>query len=97
MESMTEGFILLDDQLQLVYINEIAEKLFHCQRRNIVGRELLEWFPKVAGTSFYQNFKQALRENIVLEFIDYYKPLDTWFEVKACPLKQVDCLYIFRM
>ncbi|ANU09498.1 GGDEF domain-containing protein [Planococcus antarcticus DSM 14505] len=88
LETMTEGFILLDDQLQIIYVNEIAEKLFQYQRRNVVGRDLVEWFPEVAGTSFYQNYQQALREKVVLEFIDYYKPLDIWFEMKVCPLKK---------
>ena len=88
LESMTEGFALLDDRLQIIYLNEIAEKLLQCKRRNVVGRGLLEWFPEAIGTSFHQNYEQALREQVVLEFIDYYEPLDTWFEMKVCPMKK---------
>lgn len=88
LESMTEGFYLLDDHLQMVYINEIGEELLQCNRRLVVGRGLLEWFPEAIDTAFQYQYERALKEQIIIEFVDYYKPFDKWFQVKACPLKK---------
>ena len=86
LESMTEGFFLVDDHLHMIYMNEIAEELLECKRRNAVGRELFTLFPEALETNFPFHYNRALTEQIIVEFVDYYKPLDKWFQVKACPL-----------
>lgn len=88
LESMKDGFYLLDDHLHIIYINEIAEKLLQCERENIIGRALLERFSEAVGTPFDYQYKHALKEKVVVEFVEYYKPLDTWFQVKVYPLKK---------
>lgn len=88
LESMTDGFYLLNDHLQIIYINEIGEDLLQSKRGHIVGRGLLEGFPEAMGTPFHYQYERVLNEQIIIEFIDYYQPLDTWFQVKACPLKK---------
>lgn len=86
LESMSEGFFLLDDQLQVIYMNEIAEELLECKRGNAAGRGLSNSFPEALDTNFSLHYKQALSKQSIVEFVDYYKPLDKWFQVKACPL-----------
>ena len=88
LDSMTEGFCLLDDQFHLIYINEIAEKLLQSKRGLVMGRGLFEVFPETVGTYFHSHYQHALEEQAVVEFVDYYQPLDIWFKVKACPLKK---------
>lgn len=88
LESMTEGFYLLDDHLRFIYINEIGEELLQCKSEDIVGQGLLEGFAEAENTPFHYQYEIALKENVVIEFIDYYKPLDTWFQVKASPLQK---------
>ncbi|MFD1031457.1 EAL domain-containing protein [Metaplanococcus flavidus] len=86
LESMTEGFFLLDDDLQVIYINEIGEVLLECRRGNAAGRELFTLFPEALDTNFHHHYRRALTEQTIVEFVDYYQPLDKWFQVKACPL-----------
>ena len=88
LESMTEGFCLLDDDLQLIYVNEIGEELLQCKRGIAIGREFFELFPEAIDTHFHTHYQYALKAQEVVEFVDYYKPLDTWFQVKACPLEK---------
>lgn len=88
LESMTEGFCLLDDHLQMIYINEIAEELLQCKRGKAAGQGLFELFPEAIDTHFQHYYERALKEQIIVEFVDYYIPLNTWFQVKACPLKK---------
>lgn len=86
LESMTEGFYLLDDELHFIYMNEIAEEMLGCKRGIVAGRGLFTLFPDVVDSSFSHHYLRALEEQTIIEFVDYYKPLDKWFQVKACPL-----------
>ena len=88
LESMTEGFFLLDDHLNMMYINGIGEELLQCKERNVVGQGFLEGFAEATNTLFHLHYERALKEKVVVEFVDYYRPLDTWFQVKAYPLKK---------
>lgn len=87
LESMTEGFVLLDSNMQIVYLNKIAEKHLRNSRENVMFGNQKNWFSEASNTSFYQSCKKALTNQAVQEFIDYFEPLDTWFQVKICPLK----------
>ncbi|MBT2582622.1 EAL domain-containing protein [Planococcus sp. ISL-109] len=88
LESMTDGFILLSDEFQIIYMNEIGGKLLNCTRKDIVGSQLAQWFPEESNPSFHTAFKRALSEQTVVELVDYYTGMDTWYQVKACPLKK---------
>ncbi|MDQ0427544.1 diguanylate cyclase (GGDEF)-like protein [Planomicrobium stackebrandtii] len=86
LESMTEGFILLDSNMQIVYLNKIAEKYLRNSRENVMLGKQKNWFSDTANASFYSNCKKASTNQMVQEFIDYFEPLDTWFQIKVCPL-----------
>lgn len=88
LESMTEGFYLLDEHMNFIYLNEIGEKLLQCRQEDVIGEPLLDNFNEIIDRPFLYHYERALKEKTVFEFIDYYKPLDTWFQVKAYPLKK---------
>ncbi|WKA60307.1 EAL domain-containing protein [Planococcus shenhongbingii] len=88
LESMSEGFVLLNEQRKFTYLNEMAEKLLQCKRKNVVGRGVLELFPEVLDSPFHHHYEQGIRKKGVLEFIDYFHTLDTWFQIKVYPLKK---------
>ncbi|MFC4713473.1 putative bifunctional diguanylate cyclase/phosphodiesterase [Planococcus dechangensis] len=88
LESMTDGFALLNDQFHIVYLNEIAETILNCKRHDVVDTPLERWFPAASGPSFHAAFEAALSGQEVVELVDYYRPMDTWYQVKACPLKK---------
>ncbi|WP_422124559.1 EAL domain-containing protein [Planococcus sp. X10-3] len=88
LESMTEGFYLLDDHLQVIYMNEIAEEILEYKRGQATGWNLFTLFPEALETNFPLHYRRALTEQVIVEFVDYYEPLDKWFQVKACPLSK---------
>ncbi|MGH2316371.1 EAL domain-containing protein [Planococcus sp. SE5232] len=96
LESMTDGFYLLDDHLHVIYINEIAEKLLKTERGSVVGRGLYERFSEAIGTAFDYQYKHALKEKVIIEFVEYYKPLDMWFQVKVYPLEEGSLAVYFQ-
>jgi len=88
LESMTEGFCLMDDQLKINYINEIGEQLLQVKREDVVGRNLFASFPEAEGTTFDKEYNRAMKENVTVQFEEFFTPLNAWFNVKVCPLKR---------
>ncbi|MTD31023.1 bifunctional diguanylate cyclase/phosphodiesterase [Planomicrobium sp. YIM 101495] len=88
LESMTDGFALLNNQFQFHYINEIAESMFRTTREKVVGTSLFDVFPEAVDSSFHHTYKKAMAEQRIIEFVDYYQPLGVWFHIKVAPLKK---------
>ncbi len=53
MESAEEGFALLDSQLQLIYINQAAVRMFNTSAGELIGRTMAEIYPDVGQTDRY--------------------------------------------
>lgn len=66
LESMDEGFVSLDRNLQVLYVNPIA--LHHLNRGSaeLQGRTPWEVFPNLRGSAFEQTCRRALAEQCTL-------------------------------
>lgn len=87
LESITDAFIALDDEWQFTYVNAQAEALLERSRDELVGRTVWNEFPEVLGSRFHEKYQTAIEENVTVEFVEYYPPLNRWFEVKAFPFE----------
>ena len=85
LESITDGFIALDDEWRITYVNGEAEKLNGLTRDEMVGKNHWDLFPATIGTRIYDELNRAARERVAVEFENYYQPWDRWFHVKAYP------------
>lgn len=87
LESMTDGFYLLDDQLRFLYINEVAEKIIGRKRADILGAKAHEVFPKLKGSNLEQQLLAALQTKEHTEFDEKFADYDGWSHIKLIPLK----------
>jgi len=87
LESITDAFIALDDDWTLTYVNAQAESLLERPRNELLGRTLWSEFPDAIGSVFQEKYETAMEQNTTVEFVEYYQPLDRWFEVKAFPFE----------
>jgi PAS domain S-box-containing protein len=85
LESITDGFIALDRNWCLTYVNRRGEELVRRTRHELLGRNVWEEFPEAVGTTFNRMFLEALTTGEAAHFEEYYPPLKTWFEVHAFP------------
>ncbi|PSL40771.1 PAS domain S-box-containing protein/diguanylate cyclase (GGDEF)-like protein [Planomicrobium soli] len=87
LESMTEGFFLIDHQFTLFYLNDVAERIVRCRREDVIGRNLWESFPSAKSIRpLYEGYELALKDKVEVEVETFFESLDTWFRVKAYPL-----------
>lgn len=85
LESMSEGFCILDRDWRFVYLNTAAE--YHLQRR---GSELLRqtiWqaFPEIAGNTLGRALRTAVEQHRQARLELLHAPLGRWFDVHIHP------------
>ncbi len=85
LESITDGFIRLDRDWRVTYINAEAERLNGMRREDVLGRNHWELFPAAIGTILHREFLRAASDGVTVDFENYYAPWQRWFHVKAYP------------
>lgn len=95
LESISDGFLALDDKLVVTYFNRSAEELLGRERGEVIGVPLLDSFPELRGSTFEKKFTQALsyKKSLSFEtFLDAH-PYENWYDVRVYPLENGISVY----
>lgn len=85
LESLTDGFTMLDHQWRVIHINTAAEKGLQRSRAELVGRVWWEEFPEMVGTEVYHESHRVVAKGQPTVF-EYNSPLfSRWFDVGIYP------------
>ena len=93
LESITDGFVALDRNLVVTYWNKEAERLLRIERDEIIGKNLIDATEGTPGLNFYPMYRKALKENKAVHFIEYYPPIEVWFELSVYPSEEGLSIY----
>lgn len=85
LESMTDAFYMLDQDLNFTYVNKVAESVLLKSSVDLVGHNVWEMFPEALNTELYPKYTEAMKAGQSQHFEFYFPPLDQWFEVNAYP------------
>ena len=87
LESVTDAFFALDDELTVTYFNQAAERLLGRDRDEILGQPLFDAFPEARGSIFEETYRHALREKKSLSFETYFDApaYENWYTVNVYP------------
>ena len=69
----------------MTYINSRAEKSLGLDNQKHLGENLWELFPLAKDSVFYDEYRRALNDQVVVTFEAFYQPFDTWYEIWAYP------------
>jgi PAS domain S-box-containing protein len=83
LESISDGFFLLDAQRCFSYINRSAEAIWRINRYTLLGCNIWERFPGLVESRFYEEYERVFATGGSATFEAYYEPLDQWCEVQA--------------
>lgn len=83
--SITDGFVAIDESMTVRLWNNVAEKLIGVARKDIAGKKLTEEFPVIISSGFHRHFERALTEKITINLEQYVKPLELWFDISLYP------------
>ncbi|MFT3844620.1 MAG: PAS domain S-box protein [Lacibacter sp.] len=84
-ERISDSFISLDKDYNYVFLNQQAGDLIRMNPDELIGKNVWEVFPDVVGSSTYNSFIKAMKEQVYVSCVDYYQPLDLWQENHIYP------------
>jgi PAS domain S-box-containing protein len=85
LKSISEGFLFLDDDWNIQYINEQAAAILGRGTEELLNQNLWQVFPGAEQSRFGEAYHAARRSGKVQRVEDYYAPLERWFHVNAYP------------
>jgi len=85
LESIGDAFFAVDKAWIVTYWNSKAEKMLNTPRKEIVGYALWDVFSESIGSFSYIKYHEAVQIKKVVEFEDYYPPVNKWYQVSAYP------------
>jgi two-component system, cell cycle sensor histidine kinase and response regulator CckA len=83
--SITDAFVVLNDQWTITYMNQQAAALTGRKPSDYVGRNLWEAFPESVGGPFEEGFRQAMADHHPVRVEAYYPPIERWLQASAYP------------
>jgi PAS domain S-box-containing protein len=96
LESITDGFIVLDADGRLAYLNSAAGQLLRSPRHEAIGKSLWDEAPGLRGSIVEGMFRQVFDKHVAVHF-EYLDPLpNRWFVVHAHPSQSGGLTVYFR-
>ncbi len=96
LESITDGFVTLDANWRMTYVNRRAQRILGRSRQHLIGRSALHVFPEGVNSRIHKELERARTEQEPVEFEAWYEPGQRWFEVRAFPADQDTLNVYFR-
>lgn len=93
LESITDGFSLMDADWRFTFLNSQAERLLQRPHGELLGRNLWEEFPDILGTPVEREYRAAMAEKRTAQFEAFYRPLQTWFVFHVYPTEAGTAVY----
>ncbi len=94
LESITDGFVTLDFEWRLTYVNSEAERLFGLNREALVGKVLWkDVAPHLVNSVTYRKFRKTMMERVPVAFETSLPDGSSWLEARAYPNKHGLSIY----
>jgi PAS domain S-box-containing protein len=84
-DRITDGFIALDKKFRYTYINKKAGEMIHRNPESMIGKNVWQEFPQAVGSATYGAYMEAWTKQHYVNNVDYFAPLDLWFENHIYP------------
>ncbi|WP_121354356.1 sensor histidine kinase [Flavisolibacter nicotianae] len=94
LENIDDGFITMDRQWTVLYINRKMEEMLPRTRKDIVGKNFWKELGDAVPQKYYSEYHRAFAENKPVHFEEYDAALGTWVEVSAYPSAEGLSIYV---
>jgi PAS domain S-box-containing protein len=86
LESISDGFIAVDQEWRCTYANGKATELSRIPREELLGNKIWD-LRSGENTAIYSELHRAMKDKAPAHFEEYYAPLGAWFQVDAYPTR----------
>lgn len=88
LESITDGFFVLDRHFRVTLWNREAERLTRIPSTEILGQPIREKLPELINVDTWQSFQKAFKKKMTVTFEQYNERTDRWLEMSLYPSDQ---------
>ncbi|HEY4286865.1 MAG TPA: PAS domain S-box protein [Puia sp.] len=88
LESITDGFFVLDQHFKVKLWNHEAERITHLSAGEMIGQSIWEKLPELVDTDTWQSFHKAFKKKMTVTFEQYNERSDRWLEMSLYPSDQ---------
>jgi PAS domain S-box-containing protein len=85
LESITDGFVSLDENWIYTYVNRKAGEILGRLPESLLGKNIWEEFPEGIGQPFYMTYYKVMQKRQPEQIEAYYPPWDKWYENRIYP------------
>jgi PAS domain S-box-containing protein len=85
LESISEGFLFLDNDWAIQYVNDQAAAIAGLESMTLLGKSLWEEFSGLEKSFLGKALRQARQSGEVQRVEDYYSPLSRWLHANVYP------------
>ncbi|MEO5681729.1 MAG: PAS domain S-box protein [Chitinophagaceae bacterium] len=82
---INDSMISLDNDWRYTFLNDAAVATHPLGKEETIGKTVWEIHPEIKVTAFWDKCHEAMNTRQVVEFENFYAPVDTWFSVKIYP------------
>ncbi|WP_033541182.1 GAF domain-containing sensor histidine kinase [Planococcus sp. CAU13] len=90
-ESITDGFFVLNKNWEYVYLNRHQFLPGGKKVAEVLGKNVWETYPEMVDTIIYTEFHRAMEERVTVRFEAQSEAEDYWYEVTAYPYDDGIC------
>jgi PAS domain S-box-containing protein len=87
LDTIKDGFYILDADWRLVYANPKACELWGLAADAVIGHNFWERFPEMLGTAAGERLRDAARADRNVEFESFSPVQRSWLHVRVCPIR----------
>lgn len=85
LDRLSDGILILADDWTIEYINQPVGEMISRSHRELLGQNIWQEFPEAVGGPFHHAYEQAKRTGFPQRVVEFYEPLDAWFEIRVLP------------
>ncbi|MEP7207506.1 MAG: PAS domain-containing protein [Casimicrobiaceae bacterium] len=85
LESIPDGFMVLDRTFRLVFVNAQAERMLGAEPGTLGGQSLAESFPAAVGTPLEAALRRVATTATAEHLEHFFPPLDRWLQARMYP------------
>jgi PAS domain S-box-containing protein len=88
LESITDGFFVLDTNFNVKLWNHEAERITCLSATKMIGQSIWETIPEWSDTNIGRSFHQAFKNKMTVTVEQYYERSSGWLEMSLYPFDQ---------
>lgn len=93
LESISDAVLMFNRDWRVLYLNPTGEQLLQRRREDLLGKNIWTVFPEAVGSTFQVEYERAARDGVRVQFVEYFPPLQMWFDVTAYPMEDGLAVY----